>query len=445
MKAAIIGYGIEGKVSAAYWAAMGADITICDQKAELTLPDGYLSQLGPDHLNGLEKFDVIVRTAGIRPQLILDANQEHPEIIDRITTSMNEFVRVCPSKNVIGITGTKGKGTTSTLVTKMLQAAGKTAHLGGNIGIAPLEMLPAIKPDDWVVLEMSSFQLIDFTGHIPIAACLMMAPEHLNWHPDLEEYFTAKSQLFAHQLLSDTTVYNIRSKESKDIASKSKGTLLGYDVPADGQTLTSKDAAYVLDGTIYYQQTPVMPVSDIKLLGRHNQENICAAISLVWSIIEGNVEAIKEVATTFTGLAHHTEYVTTINGVKYIDDSYSTMPNAAIAAIAAVPEPKVMITGGVDKGISLDDMITAIASADIRHVVLIGSMAEAIKGMLAAKGFDKVSLSTNDMPSIVAEAQKYAQPGDVVLLSPGCAAKGDGYFIDGTDRGNQFKQVLLAQ
>jgi len=442
MKVAIIGYGIDGRMSADYWHAKGDEVTICDQKTDLKVPEFFKTQLGDDHLKNLHEFDAIVRTPGLRPQIIIDANPGHPEVAEKITTSLNEFLRVCPSKNVIGITGTKGKGTTSTLLVKILQAAGKQAIIGGNIGIAALELLDKIKEGDYVILELSSFQLIDLKVRIPTAACLMIAPEHLNWHADLEEYYDAKAQLFKLQKPEDLAVYNKRSDLSHRIASASPGKLLAYDVPPLGQDPLTKEAGYVMDDKIYYQDTEVMPIKDVKLLGRHNLENICAAISLAWPFIDGDLEAIKKIATSFTGLPHHTEYVTTINDVVYYNDSYSTMPDATVAALEAIPGKKVLILGGGSKNLPLENMMDAVAKADLRHIVLMGSLAKQLEEMLLERGIKNYTFSQNGMKDIITESQKYAKPGDIVLLSPGLPAKGDGFFIDNVDRGNQFKAGL---
>lgn len=178
------------------------------------------------------------------------------------------------------------------------------------------------------------------------------------------------------------------------------------------------------------------------LPGRHNLENICAAITIVWPYLGGDIEAIKQVVTTFSGLPHHTEYVTTIDGVKYYNDSYSTMPDATIAALQAIPGTKVLILGGGSKNLPLDAMMNAVVQADIRHIILMGSLAEELSAMLEARNIHNYSFSRNGMADIVASAQQHAQPGDVVLLSPGLPAKGDGFFIDNVDRGNQFKSIL---
>lgn len=444
MKVAIIGYGIDGKSAAAHWLAKGDEITVCDSKDFLAdLPEGVVGKFGIDHMKNLDGFDVIVRSSGIRPQAIIDANGGHPEISDKITSGLIEFLQLCPSRNIIGVTGTKGKGTTCMLIKNMLAASGKTTHLCGNIGIAALDLLPEIKPDDFVVLELSSFQLIDCHEQISTAVCLMIAPEHLNWHADLQEYFDAKAQLFANQLPEDRVVYNANNQESSAIAGKSPATTrLPYDVPSENNQPTNKSGSYVMGDAIYFQSQEVMKTREVKLPGRHNLENLCAAIAAVWTFIGGNLGVIRQVAKSYSGLPHHTEYLAEIDGVTYINDSYSTMPDATIAALAAIPGRKVLILGGGSKNLAYDHMINAIEAADIRHIVLMGSLADEIADKLRANGINNLSFSQNGMADIIKEAQKFAEPGDTVLLSPGFPAKGDGFFIDNVDRGNQFKSLL---
>jgi len=187
MRIAILGFGSQGAAALEYWSSADNEITICDAITELTLPENTKSQLGPDYLQSLDEFDLIVRSPSIHPK---DIEAASPGVAAKVTTVTNEFFKVCPTKNIIGVTGTKGKGTTSTLITKMLEAAGKRVHLGGNIGTPPLEMLKNnIQPDDWVVLELANFQLIDLKYSPPIVACLMIASEHQDWHTCLAHRF----------------------------------------------------------------------------------------------------------------------------------------------------------------------------------------------------------------------------------------------------------------
>ena len=277
MKIAILGFGLQGLSAYKYWSKPGNQITICDENESLQVPEGTTTQLGEDYLQGLGQFDLIVRSPSIHPAAISLANIDTPDILSKVTTSTNEFMRVCPTKNIIGVTGTKGKGTTSTLTAKMLEAAGKVVHLGGNIGIPPLELLlEDIQKDDWVVLELANFQLIDLRYSPLIAACLMMAPEHLNWHPDMEEYLAAKSQLFAHQTPDDTAIYFADNQQSHDIVSVSPGAKIAY---------FAEPGAYVKGQNIVIDNQVVCSVHDLKLLGQHNWQNACAAATIIWQIV----------------------------------------------------------------------------------------------------------------------------------------------------------------
>jgi UDP-N-acetylmuramoylalanine--D-glutamate ligase len=180
MKIAIVGYSVEGKSSYNFFASSGDnELTIHDQSTDIHLPYGAKAVLGEQYLNNLSDYDLVLRTPGLRPQAILDKN---PGIENKITSQLNEFMKLCPSKNILAVTGTKGKGTTSTLIARSLEQSGKKVVLGGNIGVPMLDLLTDINPDTYVVLELSSFQLIDFKQKAPkVAVCLMIVPEHLNW------------------------------------------------------------------------------------------------------------------------------------------------------------------------------------------------------------------------------------------------------------------------
>lgn len=435
MKVAILGYALEGQESAKYWAKKGGEITVCDANANLKIENkNFSSKLGDNYLEHLDDFDVIVRTAGLNPQKIYDANPNNPNLADRVTTSLNEFLANCPSKNLIGVTGTKGKGTTSTLIAKILQASGKTVHLGGNIGVAPLKLLPKIKPEDWVVLELSSFQLSDVKYSTPIAICLMVVPEHLDWHKDLQDYTDAKANLFKNQNLGDKAIYFAGNQLSEQIAKKSPGHKLAY-FKAPGAFVRNDSMI-----TIGYEQTEILPATEIKLLGEHNQQNVCAAITACWQVVQ-DVSAIRKVLKSFKGLEHRLELVRELGGVKYYDDSFGTTPETAIVAMQAIKQPKVMILGGSDKGALFEDLTTQVMLQDVRHVITIGKTGPSIAALLRHKGYLSITEGLDSMPQIVRTAKNLAKKDDAVLLSTGCASFG--LFKDYKDRGNQFKQAVL--
>lgn len=429
MKVAIIGFGLEGQSAATYWHDKGADVTICDRNADLRLPAGVHARLGPGYLKALDQFDVIVRSAGINPSLIL---AENPGIAAKITTVIDEFLRVCPTRNVIGVTGSKGKGTTCTLTAQMLEAAGLRVFLGGNIGLSPLDFLHRLTPDSWVVLELSSFQLIDLKHSPHIALCLMVVPEHLNWHRDLQDYTGAKAQLFANQTPQDIAIYFADNQLSHRIASHSPGKKLTY---------YATPGAYVEGSKIIIDNHEICDVGELKLPGRHNWQNACAAATATWQAVQAPA-AIRKVLLNSIGLPHRIEFVRELDGVQYYDDSFGTTPETAIVAMEALPQPKVMILGGGSKGVPFDNLAKGVVESNIKHVITIGTTGPIIADELRAAGYTAITPGGDTMQEIVDAARSVASRGDVILLSPGCSSFG--LFTDYKDRGNQFKAVVQS-
>jgi UDP-N-acetylmuramoylalanine--D-glutamate ligase len=431
MKIAIVGFDVEGKATYEYLKAMGGhELTICDQNTSVEVPAGATGKLGEAYLEGLSAYDVIVRTAGMPPHLILTAN---PGVEERITTHVNLFYGGTPTGNIIGVTGTKGKGTTSTLITEILKAAGMDVHLGGNIGVPPLSFVGELKPESYVVLELSSFQLIDCRYSPHLGVCLMIVPEHLNWHADMEEYLTAKEQMFAHQQSDDIAVYNADNELSFRVASAGLGDTVPY---------MSAPGAAVDNGIIVIDGQDIIDVSELKLLGQHNWQNACAAVTTAWQAGVQDAELIRGVLREFTGLPYRLEFVREVDGVKYYNDSFGTTPETAIVAVKAFEQPKVLILGGSDKGADYTELAKTVASEDVRTVVLIGEQAERIKKALDNVGFTEIIHGGSTMEEIVLTAKTAAEPGSVVLLSTGCASFD--MFKNYKDRGNQFNDAVTA-
>ncbi len=431
MKVALLGYGKQGESAFTYWNRDGNTITICDLDKNLTLPQGVKVQLGEDYLQGLDNFDVIVRSPSIHPSAIVKANS--PSILAKVTSVTNEFFKVCPSKNIIGITGTKGKGTTSTLIAKMLEAAGHRVILGGNIGIPPLDLLQSnIQSEDWVILELANFQLIDLQHSPHIAVCLMVVPEHLNWHKDFAEYIEAKAQLFKYQTEKDIAVYFADNQNSKDIASASHGQKIPY---------FASPGALIEGDNLVIDSQRICEVTSIRLLGKHNLQNVCAAVTSVWQVTQDS-NAIRQVLQTFSGLEHRLELVREQGDVKYYDDSFGTTPETAIVAIEAINQPKIVIFGGSEKNSDYQELAKITASSNVRDVVLIGETGPAIKEALIKAGYTAITDGGSDMTTIVKTAASLARPGDAVLLSTACASFD--LFKNYEDRGQQFKQAVQA-
>jgi UDP-N-acetylmuramoylalanine--D-glutamate ligase len=418
MKVAIIGYGKEGEAAYKYWSALGNDVTVHDQDVDKRFPEGAKVVAGSDYLKQLGGYDLIVRSPGVQPWLI---KAKVP-----VTSVTKEFIEKCPSR-IIGVTGTKGKGTTSSLIARILGEAGWRTWLGGNIGKPPLEFLGKIRANHWAVLELSSFQLMDLDRSPHIAVCLLVAPEHLDWHRSVREYVAAKGNIFWHQHPEDIAVYNPENEYSTDIAKLSPGRRVPY-LEAPG--------AEIKDGRILMGGVDIMGTEEVGLLGPHNLENVCAAITATWDIVQHKVEPVRRAVKAFTGLEHRLELVRELSGVKYVDDSYSSNPVATVAAIASFKEPKVLVIGGFDRGVGFDELARAIVRGNVKHAVLVGQTAERLGMALTRAHFAKYQRGFKTMPEIVKAARGMAEPGDIVLLSPGCPSFD--MFKNFEDRGDQF-------
>lgn len=355
-------------------------------------------------------------------------------------TIQHIFFEKCPSSQIIGVTGTKGKGTTTTLIAKIIENSGKTVHIGGNIGVPVLDLLPKIEPDDWVVLELSSFQLYKFPYSPHIAVHLMMMPEHIEeWHKTMDDYVSAKRNIFSHQKHNDLAVYLPSNQYSADNVTYSAGTHLPY---------TEAPGAFVdNDGYITIGDSKIIHSKDVGLIGKHNLENICAAVTATWGITE-DVQSVSTTLRNFTGLEHRLELVREVDGVKYYDDSFGTTPDTAVVAMDAFDNQKIMIIGGHDKGSPFDDLARRLSANDIKHVIFIGNTGKKIYNLAMSAGLktEKCTIRPDGnswtMSEIVNAARQQAISNDVVLLSTGCASFG--LFKDYKDRGNQFKEIVNA-
>lgn len=434
MKIAILGFAGQGQSSFEYWNRDGNQLTICDKDEKLEVPAGISANLGSDYLNNLDQFDLIVRTPILHPSQIMKANPETPNILEKVWSNTNEFFKACPSKNIIGVTGTKGKGTTSTLISKMLEASGKRVHLGGNIGIPPLELMKDdIKPEDWVVLELANFQLIDLKASPHIGVVLMVEAEHLDWHDDVEEYISAKQQMFIHQSPEDIAVYFAKNQTSVSIADASNGKEVPYFAAPGAEV---KDGSVVIDGK------EICKTTELKLLGEHNWQNVCAAVTAVWQITQ-DVDALRTALTSFTGLPFRIEFRREVNGVRYFNDSFATAPGACLAAMHSVPGRKIMIIGGYDRGLDLSGLAEDFKQheQEIRHVLLIGASADRTAQSLSQAGFSEYTVTgAKNMTDIVRIAQEKAQHGDAVVLSPAFASFD--MFKNFEERGKAFNQAV---
>ncbi|HUD09218.1 MAG TPA: UDP-N-acetylmuramoyl-L-alanine--D-glutamate ligase [Patescibacteria group bacterium] len=423
-KVAIVGEGIEGQSSFKWLKTKGAEVAILDEKQ------------GEDYLKDLDSYDLVLRSPGIKISTL-----EKFVSREKITSQIKIFFDLCPSE-IIGVTGTKGKGTTSSLIYEMLKKQGFDAYLGGNIGVAPFDFLDKLNAQSKVVLELSSFQLIDLKKSPHIAVMLMITSEHLNWHSSIEEYIDAKRNILKGQTEKDFAILNRDYPATNESDIHTSGKV--FHVSRERQV--AEEGCFVRDGKIWSrikgQEIEIIDTKDILLPGKHNWENVCAATMAAY-LAGVSRENIAFVLKTFKGLEHRLELVATVNGVRYYDDSFSTTPETAIAAIEAFKEPEILILGGSSKNSDFSELGAVISkSKNIKAIIGIGVEWSRIKSEIRnPKSEIPIIEGAKDMFTVVQAAHKLAVPGDVVLLTPACASFG--MFKNYKERGEQFKAEVL--
>jgi len=434
MKIALAGYGVEGKSAYTYYVSRFPDatFTVYDESEHpaLDLPSGIELVHGRGALEQSISADVVVRSPAIAPSKIRTTG--------KITSVTREFFDTCPAP-IIGVTGSKGKGTTASLIHSILTAAGKKSWLVGNIGVPALDILDDVKPEDIVVYELSSFQLWDIEKSPHVAVVLMIEPEHLDVHAGVDDYVNAKSNIRRYQSVEDICFYHPTNLFAQQIVSS--GGPAGadarelwmsqahrYGVPADS-------AVYVKENTFLVRNDPICDIESLQIPGQHNIENACAAISAALTYTT-DYHAVETGLRAFQGLPHRLKLVREFNGVKYYDDSFATTPGSAIAALKAFDQPKVIILGGSDKGADFSELVQTITKREVREVITIGKLGPIIAEQIRATGFDQITEVTGGMSAIVETASKVARNGDIVIMSPACASFD--MFKSYYDRGEQF-------
>ena len=437
MKIAILGYGAEGRSAYNYYGARGYDLTVRDANPRLAdQPKAGRVQTGPDYLDQLGQFDLIIRSPGLRPDKIAAANPESPDILGRVTSASNEFLARLKTKT-IAITGTKGKGTTSLLSQSILEAAGLKTILAGNIGIPPLNVIDRALEADVVVCEISSYQAIDLKHSPAVGVCLNMSPDHLDWHPDYDDYLAAKARLFANQTLDNKALHPAGDRDSRQIVAAGRGRIRDY--AGLGQAAWTR----IVDEKIVVGSQIVANVADIKLPGVHNRQNVCAAIAACYDFLpKAEIEVIIAAGLrACTGFPSRLETIGRIKGITYINDSAATTPEATIAAIATTPGPKILIAGGHDKGADISRLAARIGGGQVKHLIAIGDTGPKIAALVRTENPGiEIHLGCQTMTEIIEVAIAVAEAGDSVLLSPGNASYG--LFKNSRERAQLFKNAV---
>jgi len=479
-KVAVLGMGIEGLALVDFLVDKGCKISVLDKLPEnelllRLLPEekNKLSQIikngdivkvfGDNYLDGLKQFDIIFRSPGISylNQKIQEA--ERAGVI--ISSQIKLFFDLCPCK-IIGVTGTKGKGTTASLIYEIMKRNNQetrnnnqtesniqnsngyqlttnnyqpSVYLAGNIGYPAISLLSQLKSDDVVILELSSFQLMDLEKSPHIAVITNLYVDHLDYHKDTDEYRNAKKSILKFQNGGDWAVLNSDSTFDPAFIDSEIKSKIKYFSHTKGADAVVKDGKVILDPE--NRSITICDEKGIKLFGQHNLENIAAA-TLVADILKIDIEIVREAVKDFTGLPHRLEFVTEIDGVKFINDSFATNPEPTKAAIDSFSQDKILILGGSSKGADFSDLAQKIVSSNVKGVVLIGDEADKIEQTLITSSYKgPIKKGFLDMDSIVKGAQELSSLGDVIILSPACASFG--LFSNYKDRGEKFKASVI--
>ena len=430
---AVLGLGVSNRPLVRLLLEFGCDVVGCDRTPREKLENEVLElerlgcklHVGDDYLAGVEA-DVVFRTPGMHPGN--PAIQALKERGAEVTSEMEVFFEVSPC-HLIAVTGSDGKTTTTTLIAEMLKAAGKTVWLGGNIGTPLLPLVRQMQKEDFAVVELSSFQLMDMRRSPQRALITNLAPNHLDIHKDMDEYVDAKKNIFRYQGEGDLLVLNADNPITASF--RGPGKTRFFSRLGEGDVC-------IRDGVICRGQTPVLPVSDILLPGVHNVENYMAAIAMVEGLASD--EDIRQVAKTFGGVEHRIELVRIKDGVRFYNDSIASSPTRTMAGLRSFPEKVILIAGGYDKHIPYDPLGPEIC-AHVKKLFLNGATGPKIRAAVERCPGDKPEMvDCPDFASAVKAAAGAAEPGDVVLMSPASAAFDQ--FKNFMVRGNYFKELV---
>lgn len=439
---AFLGVGISNEPLVYKYLSYGAEVTVRD-KAERTKLGATADKLekagarlilGEDYLKNLDE-DIIFRTPGMKyytPEL--NAARAAGKIV---TSEMETFFELCPCK-IYGITGSDGKTTSTTLISLMLKAAGKTVHLGGNIGTPLLPIIENIKPEDAAVVELSSFQLISMTKSPDVAVVTNVAPNHLDIHKDMKEYIGAKKNIFIYQSKYGKLVLNEDNDITRSFGEEARGEVIFFS-----RKKKTNGAYCTSDGSIYYKDEYIMNASDIKIPGAHNVENYLDAISAVYG--EVSKEQIKHIAETFGGVEHRMEFIREKDGVKWYNDSIATNPTRVIAGLNAIDQRVILIGGGYDKHIPFEPL-GPVVCRKVKVLILTGATRQKIYDAIVKcpeYSPNRLKIYMEDsLDACVKRADGIAGKGDIVTLSPACASFD--CYKNFEERGNHFKDMVKA-
>jgi UDP-N-acetylmuramoylalanine--D-glutamate ligase len=440
-KVAVVGIGVSNIPLIRFLVKLGANVTAFDKKTRKELGEvasefdaiSVSLELGEGYLDKLTGFEVVFKTPSMRidSEALIRVKNEGAYI----TSEMEEFVRYCKGK-VFGITGSDGKTTTTTIVSKLLNEAGYKTWVGGNIGTPLFSDIEEIDEKDMVVLELSSFQLMTMNSPIDVAIVTNLAPNHLDMHKDMQEYINSKKNIFLYQNSNEVLILNRENEITHSFVNEAKGKVLEFSSKRE-----IKDGAYFKDNTLYLQGKEICKKDDIVIKGIHNIENYLAAFLATKDDV--SIEVMKKVAETFSGVEHRCELVRELDGVKYYNDSIASSPTRTLAGLLAFDRKVILIAGGYDKHIPFEPLAEE-GHSYIKQLVLLGATKELIKEafdrLKQEKGVEVPIIIVNSLEEAVEKAREIADEGDIVALSPACASFD--MFSNFAVRGNKFKEIV---
>ncbi|TXK77016.1 UDP-N-acetylmuramoyl-L-alanine--D-glutamate ligase [Paenibacillus sp. N3.4] len=415
----VIGAGVSNSPLIRMMCSAEAHVTVCDRNPALPREEwdnlGVGLCLGENYLDRIGG-DVVFRTPGMRP--------DHPSLDSaradgsRVTSEMEEFFALCPCP-IFGVTGSDGKTTTTSLIADMLADGGHTVHLGGNIGTPLLTRVGEMSPLDACAVELSSFQLMDMTRSPHVAVITNLSPNHLDWHRDIDEYAAAKRRLLDFQSANDFAVLNGDNPATAELRGRGRTKYFGVHTVHDG----------IIDG--------LLPISDIRLPGWYNVENVMAAMTAVRGTVSD--EAILETVRNFVGVEHRNQWVATVGGVHYYNNSIGSSPARTVATLHAHVGRVLLIAGGRDKKVPFDEMARLLPE-HVKVLLLIGEAASQIEAEARRVPSCPPIVRCEGLAEAVAQAHKLSVPGDTVLLSPACTAFDQ--YRNFEERGRHFVDLV---
>ena len=444
-KVAIIGLGVSNSPLIDYMYKMNANITVFNNKTEDKIDKSILQKIeqykiekhfGENYLSNLKDFDIIFKSPSVRPDL--PEIQEEVKKGAKLTSEIELVIELSPCKT-IAVTGSDGKTTTTSLIYEILKNKYK-CFLGGNIGIPLFTKIQGIKPEDIVVLELSSFQLMTMKKSPDIAVVTNITPNHLDIHKSYQEYIEAKTNIFKNQNEDNKLVLNYDNEITREFSKQAPGKVVFFSSKEKLENGVIYD-----DGTVKIVEDGlrrhVLKLKDTKLRGKHNAENICAAIAATNGLVD--IETQIKAITNFEGVAHRIEFVREINGSKWYNDSIASSPTRTIAGLNSFEEEIILIAGGYDKHLDYEPIAEPILNK-VKTLILMGQTAEKIFGVVKQKKEEQNKqiniYKVKTLEEAIEKAKENAKPNQVVLFSPASASFD--MFKNFEERGNKFKELV---